>query len=112
MSFAVETAGLRYSPGRGFELHALDLHVPRGAIYGFLGPNGSGKTTTIRLILGLLRPAAGKITVLDQAIPDHSAQVLARIGYVPEAPHFDPTLTVRELLRFQASFYPSWDHAW
>ncbi|HET7025010.1 MAG TPA: ABC transporter ATP-binding protein [Gemmatimonadales bacterium] len=112
MSFAVETAGLRYSPGSGFELHALDLHIPRGTIYGFLGPNGSGKTTTIRLILGLLRPLAGRITVLDRTIPDHSSQVLARIGYVPEAPHFDPTLTVREILRFQAAFYPSWDHAW
>ena len=55
MSNAVETSALRYSPGGGFSISGLDLHVPAGAIYGFLGPNGSGKTTTLRLLLGLLR---------------------------------------------------------
>lgn len=109
MTHAVETSGLGYSPGGRFRIEHLDLHVPAGSIYGFLGPNGSGKTTTLRLLLGLLRPQAGRITVLGQAVPAQSAAVLARVGYVPEQPHFDGTSTVRDLLRFQAAFYPTWD---
>jgi len=109
MTNAIETRGLRYRPGKGFELSDLNLHVPAGSVYGFLGPNGSGKTTTIRLALGLLRPGAGHITVLGESMPENAPRVLARIGYVPEQPHLDPTLTVRELLRFQAAFYSTWD---
>ncbi len=109
MTNAIEIRQLHYRAGRAFQLKQLDLNVPSGAIYGFLGPNGSGKTTTIRLVLGLLRPLAGRITVLGDAIPDAAPRVLARVGYVPEQPHLDPTLTVRETLRFQAAFYPHWD---
>ncbi len=109
MTNAIEIRQLHYRAGRAFQLKQLDLNVPSGAIYGFLGPNGSGKTTTIRLVLGLLRPLAGRITVLGDAIPDAAPRVLARVGYVPEQPHLDPTLTVRETLRFQAAFYPNWD---
>jgi ABC-2 type transport system ATP-binding protein len=112
MSLAIDIRGLHYRAGKSFEIPQLDLRVPTGAIYGFLGPNGSGKTTTIRLVLGLLRPRAGEIRVLDRPMPQQAPQVLARVGYVPEQPHLDPTLTVREVLRFQAAFYPSWDHAW
>src|SRR5256712_2970166 len=109
MTSAIEARGVRYRPGKGFELSDLNLHVPAGSVYGFLGPNGSGKTTTIRLALGLLRPGAGHITVLGESMPENAPRVLARIGYVPEQPHLDPTLTVRELLRFQAAFYSTWD---
>src|SRR5207253_1481399 len=108
MTNAIEIRQLHYRAGRAFELKQLDLNVPSGAIYGFLGPNGSGKTTTIRLVLGLLRRLAGRITVLGDAMPDAAPRVLAHVGYVPEQPHLDPTLTVRETLRFQAAFYPNW----
>src|SRR5213079_799422 len=63
------------------------------------------------LILGLLRPLSGRITVLDLPMPEQHARVLARIGYVPEQPHLDATLTVRELIDFQSAFYPRWDRA-
>jgi ABC-2 type transport system ATP-binding protein len=112
MTHAIDIRGLHYRAGRSFEIPSLDLRVPTGAIYGFLGPNGSGKTTTIRLVLGLLRPRAGDIRVLDRPMPQQAPDVLARVGYVPEQPHLDPTLTVTELLRFQAAFYPTWDHGW
>ena len=108
-SLAVEIQDLHYRPGKGFALQGLNLHVPTGSIYGFLGPNGSGKTTTIRLVLGLLRPQRGRITVLGGDMPEDAPRILARVGYVPEQPHLDPTLSVRETLRFQAAFYPSWD---
>ena len=112
MSLAIETVDLRYTIGRSFQVARLDMHVPRGSVYGFLGPNGSGKTTTIRLLLGLLQPDVGRITVLDRPMPQAYAEVLARVGYVPERPHVYPTLTVGEAIRLHRSFYPTWDQAW
>ncbi len=109
MSNAVEMRNVRYRAGRTFEIPDLTLHVPTGAIYGFLGPNGSGKTTTMRLVLGLLRALAGQIIVLGEPSPERAPDILGRVGYVPEQPHLDPTLTVRETLRFQAAFYTTWD---
>lgn len=111
MTNAIETEGLEYRAGKAFAIRELNLHVPTGSIYGFLGPNGSGKTTTIRLILGLLRPLQGRITVLGDRMPADHARILERVGYVPEQPHLDPTLTVGELIRFQAAFYRRWDPA-
>jgi len=110
MSHAIEIEGLRYRAG-SFELKDVGLHVPTGSIYGFLGPNGSGKTTTMRLVLGLLRPLAGRIAVLGSRMPEDAPSILARVGYVPEQPHLDATLTVREIVTFQAAFYPTWDRA-
>ncbi len=108
MSHAIEIERLHYRAG-SFELQDVDLHVPTGSIYGFLGPNGSGKTTTMRLVLGLLRPLAGQITVLGDRIPEDAPRILARVGYVPEQPHLDATLSVRELMTFQSAFYRTWD---
>jgi len=109
MNGAIDIQQLYYRAGKTFEIKNLDLHVARGSIYGFLGPNGSGKTTTIRLVLGLLRPLAGRVTVLGRDMLREAPRVLEHVGYVPEQPHLDPTLTVRETLRFQAAFYTTWD---
>ena len=111
MSYAIETRDLVYRASKHFMLRNLDLKVPLGSIYGFLGPNGSGKTTTIRIVLGLLRPQGGVVHVLDGTMPDDASRLLARIGYVPEQPHVDPTFTVGEMLRFQAAFYKTWESA-
>ena len=112
MTHAIAVSGLRYRAGRSFEIRDLTLRVPTGAIYGVLGPNGSGKTTTIRLLLGLLRPLAGEVRVLDCDVPRDVVSVLGRTGYVPEAPHLDGTLTVDEAVRFHAAFYRTWDQGW
>ncbi|HTH63544.1 MAG TPA: ABC transporter ATP-binding protein [Gemmatimonadales bacterium] len=112
MSNAVEIRELHYRAGKSFAIEDLDLSVPTGSIYGFLGPNGSGKTTTIRLILGLLRPRSGTIRVLGEPMPLRAPAVLGRVGFVPEQPHLDPTLTVCETLRFREAFYPTWDGDW
>ena len=112
MSLTIETRDLRYSIGRAFHVSRLDMNVPKGAVYGFLGPNGSGKTTTIRLLLGLLKPDGGKITILGQPMPESYASVLAKTGYVPERPHLYPTLTVDESIRLHRSFYSTWDQKW
>jgi ABC-2 type transport system ATP-binding protein len=112
MTNAIDIQRLCYRAGRTFDIKDLDLHVPQGAIYGFLGPNGCGKTTTIRLMLGLLRPLSGRVTLLGEAVPRDLARILARVGFVPEQPHLDPILTVRETLAFHAAFYPTWDWPW
>jgi ABC-2 type transport system ATP-binding protein len=114
-SYAIETQNLRYRAGRGpkaFELSDLNLHVPAGSVYGFLGPNGSGKTTTIRLILGLIKAESGTIKVLGEEMPDRYPTVLGRTGWVPERPHVYPTLTVREAIELHSAFYPTWDQQW
>src|SRR5881396_1989608 len=112
MSHAVEIRDLHYRAGKNFEIRELGLRVPTGSLYGFLGPNGSGKTTTIRLMLGLLRPLRGTITVLGASVPRDIPRILARTGYVPEQPHLYTSLTVDEALRFHAVFYPTWDGTW
>jgi ABC-type multidrug transport system ATPase subunit len=71
----------------------VDLNVPRGAVYGFLGPNGSGKTTTIRMLLGLIRPTAGTVSMLGEAIPDRAPYALPKVGALVEGPAFHPYLT-------------------
>jgi len=112
MSYAIEIRDLHYRAGKEFEIRDFALGVPTGSLYGFLGPNGSGNTTTIRLMLGLLRPLRGMITVLGAAVPREIPRILARTGYVPEQPHLYPSLTIGETIRFNSAFFPTWDSTW
>ena len=112
---AIQTRGLRFRAGGragAFELKGLDLSVPAGSIYGFLGPNGSGKTTTIRLLMGMARARGGEIRVLGHEYPRGIPAALAKTGYVPERPHLYGALRVEETLRHHAAFFPSWDEEW
>ena len=109
MTDAIRIGALAYRAGKHFSIRDLDMTVPQGAVYGFLGPNGSGKTTTIRLMLGMLPAVSGSISVLGHDIPAGAHHALARIGYVPERLHLYPMLTVREAMRYHASFYRTWD---
>ena len=79
-------------------LHSVDLHVPKGSIFGFLGANGAGKTTLIHLIAGLRAPKAGTVTIAG--FPVSSREARARIGYLPERPYFHEHLTGEGLLRY------------
>jgi ABC-type multidrug transport system ATPase subunit len=100
--FVVETRGLRkVYRDRGRKVAAvdrLDLAVERGGVHGFLGPNGSGKTTTIRMLLGLARPDEGEINVLGQQYPAAIPAVLPRVGAVLERGQFAPDLSGRKNL--------------
>ncbi|MEU4221938.1 ABC transporter ATP-binding protein [Actinoplanes sp. NPDC026623] len=96
---AVATQGLTKRFGSQVAVDTVDLAVPRGAVYGFLGPNGSGKTTTIRLLLGLISPTSGGHELLGSAMPDHAADVLSRVGALVEGPGFHPYLSGRDNLR-------------
>jgi ABC-2 type transport system ATP-binding protein len=97
---AVTSTGLtkRFRGGQ-VAVNSIDLAVPAGAVYGFLGPNGSGKTTTIRMLLGLVRPTAGSHTLLGGRIPQDSQRVLPRVGALVEGPAFHPYLSGRDNLR-------------
>jgi ABC-2 type transport system ATP-binding protein len=82
----------------------IDLAVPAGSVYGFLGPNGSGKTTTIRMLLGLIRPTAGSHEMLGLPMPDSQAEALPRVGALVEGPAFYPYLSGRaNLARLDAA---------
>jgi lantibiotic transport system ATP-binding protein len=102
---AVTTAGLakRFRGGQ-LAVAGIDLHVPHGSVYGFLGPNGSGKTTTIRMLLGLVGPTAGTHTLLGRPMPAAAAEVLPRVGALVEGPAFHPHLSGRaNLARLDAA---------
>jgi ABC-2 type transport system ATP-binding protein len=98
-SLAISTRGLTRRFGQQVAVDGVDLRVPRGAIYGFLGPNGSGKTTTIRMLLGLISADQGDIEVLGRSIPRNSGQVLARVGALIEGPAFHPYISGERNLR-------------
>ena len=105
----IETRGLtRYFGGRCV-VDSLDLSVPRGCIFGFLGRNGAGKSTTIRMLLGLLAPTRGSASVLgadSRALPP---DVRARIGYLAEGHHVYGWMSAAECGRFQSAFFPRWN---
>ena len=83
-------------------LDGLDLSVPEGGVFGFLGPNGSGKTTTIRILLGLIRPDGGEFRLLGQPVGDGLAPVAQRVGALVEVPLFFPVLSARANLQVLA----------
>lgn len=76
--------------GRRVAVHGLDMDVPTGGVHGFLGPNGSGKTTTIRMLLGLVRPDSGDMRIFGTSVPQHLPQVVDRVGAIVESPKFFP----------------------
>jgi ABC-2 type transport system ATP-binding protein len=101
---AVRTRGLTKHFGAQTVVDRIDLEVPVGAVYGFLGPNGSGKTTTIRMLLALVAPTAGEVELFGRAMPAAAARVLPAVGALVEGPAFHPYLSGRSnLLRLDAA---------
>jgi ABC-2 type transport system ATP-binding protein len=102
---AIHAAGLAKSFGALKAVQDLSIDVPQGAIYGFLGPNGSGKTTTIRMLCGLLTPDAGEGTCLGFDIRRDTQRIKAEVGYMPQRFGLYEDLTIRENLEFIARLY-------
>jgi len=103
----IETVGLRkeFRTRRGrhvVAVHDLDLAVPAGGVHGFLGPNGSGKTTTIRMLLGLARASRGEMRLFGEPVPHRLPEVMSRVGAVVEQPKFVPTFSARKNLSLLA----------
>jgi len=96
---AIHTHALTKRFGKHTAVDRIDLLVPAGSVYGFLGPNGSGKTTTIRMLLGLVAPNEGEVQLLGQPMPGGGKRALARVGSLIEGPAFHPYLSGRDNLR-------------
>lgn len=101
----IVAAGLSKQYGEYTAVNCIDFKVPKGECFGFLGPNGAGKTTTLRMILGVTPKSAGDLTVFGLSVPEHSRDIRARIGVVPQADNLDPDFTVEENLQVYASYF-------
>ena len=102
---AVETQALTHRFGNFTAVDNVDLAIPEKTIYGFLGPNGCGKSTIMRLITGLLTPSSGMINVLGMSIPQEAEALRLRIGYMTQKFSLYEDLTVIENMRFIAEIY-------
>jgi len=102
---AIQASDLCKHFGKVKAVQSLNLQVPRSRIYGFLGPNGSGKTTAIRMLCGLLTPTSGDINVLGYSIPDEAEALRVKVGYMTQKFSLFEDLTVDENLQFMADIY-------
>jgi ABC-type multidrug transport system ATPase subunit len=105
MEYAIWTQGLTKSYGDFTAVENLELKVPAGKVYGFLGRNGSGKTTTIRMIMGLIKPNGGHIKIFGKEISRNRAEYLQDIGAIIETPGFYGNLSAYENLEITANMF-------
>jgi len=106
---AIEVTSLRKRFGAKWALHGLDLAVPQGSVFGFLGTNGAGKTTAIRAIMGHLRPDGGEVRVLGRDPWEHDEATWRRVAYVSENMALPGWMRPEDATRFCSSLYPNWD---
>ena len=104
---AFERVTVRY--GSTLAADDVTLAVPRGGVYALLGRNGAGKSSLVRCLLGQLKPSRGQVTLFGREVWEARAQLMARVGVVPEEPDVPPEMTAAEAVAFCARLYPSWD---
>ena len=104
----VETRDLTKSYGRVRALAGLDISVRSGEVYGFLGRNGAGKSTTIRILMGITKPDGGVVRLFGEPVRGTPVHLRQRIGYVAQEQTFYDWMTAARLARFVSSFYPTW----
>lgn len=110
LTYAIETRDLGRRFGGKWAVKGLDLRVPRGCVYGFLGVNGAGKSTTIRMLMGLLTRSEGSASVLGFDPAKDEVAIKSKVGYVPDSPNFYEWMSVAQLLAFVAHYRKGrWD---
>lgn len=107
----IQSTALRKSFGKTDVLKGVDLSIPRGSIVGLLGTNGSGKSTFIKCLLGLLRISSGSARIFGEDPWDLSPEAKARLGYVPQVVKFYPWMNVRQMIDYTGAHYLDWDTA-
>jgi ABC-2 type transport system ATP-binding protein len=107
----VETRGLVKRYGKVRALDGLELAVGPGEVYGFLGRNGAGKSTAIRILMGITKPDAGTVRLFGEVVRGTPVHLRQRIGYVAQEQSFYDWMTAGRLARFVSRFYPTWDDA-
>ncbi len=106
--YAIDCRGLTREFGELTAVDDLDLQVPAASIYGFLGPNGCGKSTTIRMLCGLLTPTRGEASVLGLQVPSQAEALRLQIGYMTQKFSLYEDLTVQENITFMGRVYGLW----
>ncbi|HUV62459.1 MAG TPA: ABC transporter ATP-binding protein [Sedimentisphaerales bacterium] len=107
---AIKIEGLHFSYGRKNVLKGVELEVPKGSIFGFLGRNGSGKTTTIKTLLGLQKPQGGRCLVGGLDSVTQNLEIRQRVGFMAEDQQMYGWMTVSRIIKWVAGFYPNWDY--
>jgi ABC-2 type transport system ATP-binding protein len=111
MSFAVRLSGLKRRFGKVTALDGVSLEVEEGTIYGFLGRNGAGKSTTLKTLLGVIRPDAGTVELFGQPVKKVTPALKQQIGYLAQEQRFYAWMKPQQLAAFVAPFYPQWEDA-
>lgn len=107
--YAIETERLSRSFGNFEAVRGVDLRVLRGTVFGLLGVNGAGKSTIIKMIIGHLRPTAGRLRVLGRTLEEDLIEIRRRVAYVSENRYLYEWMTVEESVRFTRAFHDNWD---
>src|SRR5438105_3371476 len=103
---AIRTEGLTKNYGPRCVVDQLNLTIPQGCVYGFLGRNAAGKSTTIRMLLGMAQPDSGRAELLGHDVATLPPELRSRIAYLAEGHPLYPWMTVGEAVRFTRAFYP------
>lgn len=104
MDYIMETAELRKSYKGNVVADNVNIHIPKGAIYGFVGPNGAGKSTVMKMILNLIRPEAGEVHLFGEKVTDSSCEIFKRVGSIIENPYFYEKMTARQNLELHCEY--------
>lgn len=104
MDYIMETVGLRKSYKGNVVVNNVNIHVPKGAIYGFVGPNGAGKSTVMKMILNLIQPEAGEVQLFGEKVTDQSYEDFKRVGSIIENPYFYEKMTARQNLGLHCDY--------
>ncbi|MDY2653056.1 MULTISPECIES: ABC transporter ATP-binding protein [Eisenbergiella] len=104
MDYIMETARLRKSYKGNVVADNVNIHIPKGAIYGFVGPNGAGKSTVMKMILNLIRPEAGEVHLFGEKVTDSSCEIFKRVGSIIENPYFYEKMTARQNLELHCEY--------
>jgi len=111
ISDAIVTEHLSKAYGPKWVVRDLNLRVPTGCVYGFLGRNGAGKSTTIKMLTGMCAPDAGRASLLGEDVPTLSPATRGRIAYMAEGHPLYAWMSIGEMVKFTSAFYENWDHA-